>query len=201
MLKVMLCAAALAACAPAIAAAQSRAPSPAIVHTVPTAPPPVLAPVDAAAFAEAQALLRDMDYEAQMERTAAQAVNTTFDTTMRELQARLGEEVPAELTARVRALLMEHTARVVDDLRPVALDAAARIYARYFTADELREIRRIQTNPVMIKLTRVGPQLLPELMQVGVAAGMRREPQLMADLRRVIEQWESEHANSHPPVS
>jgi hypothetical protein len=136
-----------------------------------------------------------------MGRTAREAAERTFETMMREVQTRYGRPVPAELRARVRTVLMENLAHVIEEMRPTALEDAARVYARYFTASELQEIRRIQTNPVMMKLQRVSPQLLPELMQIGVAVSARHMPELTAQLRQVIEQWQSEQEGHRPHVS
>jgi hypothetical protein len=196
-LKAVLWTMALVAGTPLAAAPPAALPPP--VVTMP--PPPAARPaVDAAAMAEARALLHDMDFDGQLESTARRAAESTFDTMLRELQARYGGEVPAELRARVHALLMENVTQLIAEMRPTALDDAARVYARYFTADELREIRRIQTEPVMLKMQRLGPQILPELMQIGVAVSARHMPELAAALRRVVEQWQSEQAARRPHV-
>lgn len=196
MSKAMICAAVLAAGTPAFAAAQTGKPPPAdfVAPARPLLPPPVVATEpDPAALAEARGLMHDLDFEAQMVRTAREAGERTFATMMREIPARSGEQIPAELRERVRAVLMQNVARVIDEMRPTALEDAARIYARYFTADELREIRRVQTNPVMMKMQRLSPQLLAELMQIGIAASARHMPEVTAQVQRVIAQWRREH--------
>jgi hypothetical protein len=196
MLKAVLWTMALVAGAPLAAAPPAALPPP--VVRLPS--PPARPAVDAAAMAEARALLHDMDFDRQMESTARQAAESTFDTMLRELQAHYGGEVPAELRSRVHAVLMENVTQLIAEMRPTALDDAARVYARYFTADELREIRRIQTEPVMLKVQQLTPRILPELMQIGVAVSARHMPELTEALRRVVEQWQSEQAARRPHV-
>lgn len=202
MLKALSIAAAIAAGAPAFAADPPPAPPPPpVVRALPSAPPTAQPASDPAALAEARGLLRDIDFEGQMDRTAREGAERSFDTIMRETQASYGQEIPAELRARVHAILMEDVGRIVDEMRPTALDDAARIYARYFTAAELQEIRRIQTNPVIMKMQRLAPQFLPELMQIGVAASARHMPELMERVRQAVEQWEREQQARRPHVS
>jgi len=191
-------AAAVAASAPA-SAAPPQAPPP-VVSAVPATPPAPQPALDPAALAEARGLLHDIGFEEQIDQDAREAAESTFETTITELQRHYGTTIPAELRARVHAVMLENLAQVVDEMRPTALEDAARVYARFFTAAELQEIRRIQTNPVMAKMQRLAPQLMNELMQIGIAASARHMPDMMARLQQVYEQWRREQAALRPHV-
>ena len=78
---------------------------------------------------------------------------------------------------------------MVQDLKKTALEDAARIYARYFTAAEIRELQQLQTRPVMVKAQSVMPQLMPELMQIGIKAAAARQPATQERIRKLVEAW------------
>ena len=151
--------------------------------------PPSAQP-DAAALAAARDLLRSLNYEQQFEAGARQASEASFATTLQEIEARAQADVPEEVEAEIRGIVREHVERMIAEMRPTVLEDAARVYARYFTADELREVGRLMGNPVMAKMQQVGPQLTTELMQIGVAASARRMPELMASIQSAIEAWQ-----------
>jgi hypothetical protein len=154
-------------------------------------PPPVvtLTAPDPAALDAARDLLRSVNFEGQMEQTAQQAARATFDTIIAAEEARQGESMPADLKAAVQAVIAAQTSELIVEVKKTGLEDAARIYARYFSADELRELQRLQTNPVMKKAQSVGPTLLIELSQIGVRAAAARQPRVKAALDRVVADW------------
>lgn len=147
---------------------------------------------DPAAMREARDLLRATGFEAQIEASVIQSGESTFNTVMRQMEAQAGQDFPDDLEARIRSIMRDDLARLAADMRPTALEDAARVYARYLTAEEIRELRRLQTHPVMVKFQRIAPQFMDDLMQIGVAAAARRMPQLMERVRTEIEAWQRE---------
>ena len=119
---------------------------------------------------------------------------------MREFGRQFGEPVPSDLRGRLHSVMMDNVSTLIAELRPTALEDAARVYARYFTAAEIRELRQLQTNPVMIKMQRVAPQFMSELMQIGIAASARRMPEVNARVRREIEAWQRDRRDRRPRV-
>jgi hypothetical protein len=156
-----------------------------------TPPPPVvtLPDPDPAAVDAARDLLRSVNLEGQMEQTAQQAARATFDTVIAAEEARQGKPLPADLKVAVRGVVAAQTSEMVVELKKTGLEDAARIYAHYFSADELRELQRLQAQPVMKKAQAVGPTLLIELSQLGVRAAAARQPQVKAALDRAIADW------------
>lgn len=170
-----------------------------------TAPPPIVEEetpqaVDPAAVAEARDLLRATGFEEQLGTTMDRMAEDTFNTVLHEAETRTGNAMPADLRGRIHRILMEHVARTLAEMRPTALDDAARVYARYFTAAEIRELRQLQTSPVMIKMQRVAPRFMSELMQIGVAASARHMPEADAELRREIEAWQHDQNSRQPRI-
>lgn len=192
MLKMLMAAALLAGAAPRT--------EPATTPPAPPAPPAPAPALDHEAIAEARTLLRASGFETQFEEATNRIAEDTFATMMRELETRYGEPVPAELRTRLHSVMMENIANILADLRPTALEDSARVYARHFTAAEIRELRQLQTHPVMIKVQRIAPQLTSDLMQIGVAASARRMPEATERLRREFEAWERDHRRRRPRV-
>jgi hypothetical protein len=162
----------------------------------PPSPPMVAATDEIGRLAAARDLLRATDFEGQMELSAQQSAHATFETLLAAEEKRRGTPMPDDLRRAVRAVLDDHMSVLVADLKRTGLDDAARVYARYFTADELRELLRLQSNPVMKKAQAIGPLLLSDLMQIGVRASAQRQPALEAELKRVVREWLASHPGS-----
>ena len=155
---------------------------------------------DPAALAAARDLLRAVRYEQQIAATARQSLDATLTTILREVSNREGA-LPAELEAQFRVAVRDHVERLIVDIQSTALEDAAHIYARHFTAEEIRRIQSLQTDPVMVKMQGIAPQLASELMQIGIAPAARREPELRENLRQLIERWQAQHPEQQPTAS
>jgi hypothetical protein len=164
--------------APGAAAAQAPAPPGVQTH-----------PAEPGALKAATELLLATDFDAQVEAAAHQAANATFATVMKAEEDRLGQPLPDDLKKAVQAVLTEHVGEMVIEMRKSGLEEAAQIYARYFTEPELRELQRLQTNPVMKKAQAIGPAMLSELMQIGVRKATASRPRLQATLKQVFDDW------------
>ena len=156
------------------------------------APPEASAALDPAALAEARNLLHATGFEAQLEASVIQSGESSFATVMRQMETQAGRDFPVDLEARIRNIMREHLVSLAADMRPTALENSSRVYARYFTAEEIRELRRLQTHPVMVRFQRFAPQFMNDLTQLGVAAAARRLPRLMERLRTETEAWQRE---------
>lgn len=160
----------------------------------PPAPPAVSATDQIDRLAAARDLLRASEFERQMELSAAQSAHATFTTLLEAEEKRQGTSMPDDLRKAVQSVLDDHMSALVAELKRTGLEDAARIYARYFTAEELRELQRLQTHPVMKKAQAIGPLLLGDLMQIGVRAAAERQPALEAELKRVVREWLASHS-------
>jgi hypothetical protein len=146
----------------------------------------------------ARSLLKSSDFDSQLEQTTRQSAGATYDTILAALTGEDGTPVPEDLKASVRAILLEDVEGMIADMKLTALDQAAAIYARYFTADELRELERLQTNPIMVKFRRIAPGFMTELSQIGVAAAAARMPAMRAKVEAAVDQWKRSNAESEP---
>jgi hypothetical protein len=147
------------------------------------------AAADPAAVAAAREMLVASGFEGQMEQAALQNVQATFNTVLEAREKELGAPMPQELKAGILSLLQADTRALVAEMRKTALDDAARIYARYFTAAEIEELQALQTHPVMVKAQRVSSGLMTELMQLGIKPAAERQPQLQAKIQKLIADW------------
>ena len=163
----------------------------------PPPPPPIVTVTDEIGrLAAARDLLRATDFEGQMELSAQQSAHATFETLLAAEEKRRGMPVPDDLRKAIQTVLDDHMSGLIADLKRTGLEDAARIYARYFTADELRELLRLQSNPVMKKAQAISPLLLSDLMQIGVRAAAERQPALEAELKRVVRDWLASHPDA-----
>jgi hypothetical protein len=145
--------------------------------------------LDAAAIAAARDLLNATDFFAQWQSTADLTMEATLTTINQAFEREQGRPFPPDLDREVRQVLREHNATILAELRPHVLDDAARIYARYFTAEEIRELQRLQAHPVMVKFQRIAPAFLAELTQLGLDAAVRRGPELRARIDQIMAAW------------
>jgi hypothetical protein len=159
------------------------------------APPPVIQThaVEPGALKAATEMLIGSGFDDQVEATAHQSADATFATIIKAEEERLGQPMPEDLKAAVRAAMTVHVGELVAEMRKSALGEAAQIYARYFTEPELRELQRLQADPVMKKAQAVGPAMTSELMQIGVRVANSNRPRLQAEMKRNLDDWLARH--------
>jgi hypothetical protein len=151
---------------------------------------------DPAAMAAARDLLSSVDLERQVAETVVRTSEAVIDTIMRRFRDEHGEAFPEDLERQMREIVQAHNLRVITLMTPTLLDDSARIYARHFTAYELRELQRLQAHPVMQKSQRVAPQLFAELSQVGMGAAVAMQPELQRDIQQAVENWIASNASA-----
>ncbi|WP_182911896.1 DUF2059 domain-containing protein [Sphingomonas cavernae] len=149
---------------------------------------------DFAAVEAAVRLLRSQDYEKQMEEAALRSANASFDT-MFEHYAQEGSALPADLVDEIRLVILNNTRDLVEEMKKTALNDAAAIYARYFTAAEINELMALQSHPVMKKVQQVTRRMMPELMQIGLKTAAARQVELKAKIAETIESWQARQPN------
>jgi hypothetical protein len=155
----------------------------------PPAPVTGTATPDPAALAEARQLLIESGFETQMEQAAMANAEATFNTVLSTAERQRGSTMPEDLKQSVRRIVMADIRALVADMKVDALDKAAAVYARYFAADEMRALRRLQNEPVMVKMRQVAPQFMTDLTQIGVQAAAERMPALEVELRQAVADW------------
>lgn len=145
--------------------------------------------LDPAAVDAARDLLVAGDFDEQLERTAQLGSQVAFGTVLRHHEERLGFDFPEDLEAQLRQILMDHMDAYIATFRRSALEQSARVYARYFSAEEIRELQRLQSHPVMIKFQRVAPQFMVELGQIGLGDALQTSPALEQRIGEAVTTW------------
>jgi hypothetical protein len=169
---------AIAVCASSAASAQP-APSSTQTRTQP----------DTEAIAAARELLAATDFLSQMNQAAHLTAQATFGSLLQQIEARNGFDFPEELRTELRQIMLEEVDVRLAAMRETVLDDAAEIYGRYFSAEEIRELQRLQTHPVMRRLQQIAPQLTAELAQLGLAGAVERAPELERRISAAVEAW------------
>ena len=168
----------LAASSPTLVAAQAVAPT---------------ETTDPQALAAALALFDGPDLEDQLLASALHMVKASMDTEIEALRAR-DVEMPETLVEELRAFLYEETRLMVEEMAPTFRQDAAAVYARYFTAEELKELKRLQENPVMRKAEKLAPSLMAELSKIGMRVAAERMPDIERRGQELVEKWIVEKA-------
>jgi len=176
--------------APPATAAQPAAPA------TPRAP---AAEADPEALAAARALLQATDFDRLFRESARLTAIASFGTMIAAMEEQHGRDFPPDLEQELRQILDEHVQQTVEVALRTALEDSARIYARYFSAAEIRELQRLQTNPVMIRYQQIAPQFMAEMTQIGIAADAARMPQLMARINEAVTAWARRQAEEGEP--
>ena len=178
--------------------------APALAQPGQTPAPPVImptAPLDAEAVAAARELLVAVNFDTRLEETARLNTQATFGTFLRAMEEQQGSEFPEGLELQLRGILADHLEEALAEVLETALDESAQIYARYFTAAEIRELQRLQSHPVMVKYQRIAPAFMTELSQVGLPAMARRMPELEQRMRDAVEAWARSAVNAASPTT
>jgi len=148
------------------------------------------APTPEAIAAALELLPQDM-LEQQMVAASVHLIDAMIEEQTAAARRR-GEDMPDELVQRIRVLIHDENRTVVESVLPTIRNDAAMIYARYFTAEELRELRRIQQLPVMRRAERLMPEIMAELSRIGMRAAADRQPELQRRISELVEQWFAE---------
>lgn len=153
------------------------------------------AAVDPAAAAAVRELLAAMDYKTvmlesfkQMTASLPSAIKAGAEGAVRA-DPNLSDEQRAKKLAEVEQGVPKIAAAIsrtysdptlVDEM----LEAMVPIYARHYTADEMRQLATFYKTPVGAKTLRLMPQLMNEGMQVGQQIIMPRMQKLMQELKQ-----------------
>jgi hypothetical protein len=184
------------AAAGAAGAGQPPSDPPLVTVIVPAAP----AQPDVETLAAAREMLRGGgDFERQFLQTAQLSSQASLATMIEVVETRRNVDLPPELEAELSRIVADHVGTMTREILPAVLEDSARVYARYFSAEELRELNRLMRTPVLVRMQQVAPQLLTELQQVGVRAALGRQPELERRLTDAVGRWLSRRGE--PPLS
>ena len=169
-----------------------QAAPPPVVEITP-APPAALSAPAPEAMEAALALFDDMDLEKQMMAGFGRVMDASLQTQLEAFRAQ-GTELPEKVVVRLRGLLADQGKLIVADLLPTIRPQMAAIYARRFTAQELRELKRLQAHPVMKKAQLLAPEMLAEMTSIGGKAAAARSPELKQKVEKMVREVIAEEA-------
>lgn len=118
---------------------------------------------------------------------------TVIGEMQKEMQKR-GKEVPQRA---IQIAADSVTKTVLDALRDPSLNeeiikASIPIFAKYFTADEIRQLTAFYRSPVGVKTVRLMPQMTQDSIKAGEEIAMSRmsalEPTIMRNVKKSLEE-------------
>ena len=160
---------------------------PALAADNPTAADAATAPSEET-VAAALALFETADFEELVRSSVMHMTQAGIDGEMELLKAK-GVEMPEDLLTRLRELVFTEAGELVADMMPTLQLDAAMIYTRYFSLEELKELRLLQEHPVMRKAEKVAPQMMADLSKIGMEAAIARQPAMEEKIEALIEEW------------
>jgi sugar-specific transcriptional regulator TrmB len=144
---------------------------------------------DFAAFSAAREMLIGIGFEKNLEEVMLRMGDMSFSESLAASEREYSITFPDDLRDQLRRLVAETVHEMANELKKTVLDDAAHVYAKYFTAAEIRELQEIQRNPVMAKANKVMPAMQVELASIGVKAAAARQPSIQRQVKDVVERW------------
>ena len=145
--------------------------------------------IDPAAVNEAIKMLDAGDFEQQILMSTDVAVEGMLAIQIERLQKEAEEPLPDDLIASFRKTLLDHARSTLKRRMPQIKRQSAEIYAREFTVEELRRLREISDDPVMVKSRAKGQALSAQLMMVGVQAMRDSEGELKRKIEQLVQDY------------
>lgn len=94
----------------------------------------------------------------------------------------------SSITAEELKILKDEYLVIQKEQMAEILTEAPRIYARHFTADELKELYEFQSSPLGMKSLQVMPAIMGELMPMIIKHSQSAGPRMMEKLRNKIKE-------------
>ena len=148
-----------------------------------------VAVIEPGAVEEAMRMLEADDFEKQVLTSTDVMVEGMLAVQMERLQKASDEPVPEDLLTSFREAMRAHSTETMKQKMPQIKRQAAEIYAREFTVAELRRLREISQDPVMVKSRLKSQTLTAQLMLVGVGAMRDSEAELERKIEQIVEDY------------
>ena len=149
----------------------------------------VLAP-DPSTLVAARELMQSSDFQGQM-KAMGPRVATAMEQQMHQMFK--DNAIPEGLNSQLTAALKDYLGTMGEFFTPEFVDQLAGIYARHFTADELRHISVMLKDPVMQKFQREMPTLMSEMMPMMFEAMKPRQQLLQQKIKQIVTDWVANH--------
>lgn len=154
--------------------------SPAFAHAAP----------DAATIAAARELMQITDVQGQM-----RAIGPRLAESMGEQMRTMfkNEAMPEGLRIELTAAMQAYIGSMDGIYTPAFIDQLAALYARHFTADELRRLTLLMKEPVMQKFRTETPALISEMMPLTFEAMKPGQQQFLEKIKQIVADWMAKH--------
>src|SRR5947199_7933259 len=185
----------------AIAAVSASAQLAAAPVVVAPAPPAAAAAVhaskaDAATVAAAVQLLDGDGFDAQMMHSTDLMVGVSIAGMTDGLRKQFGDGLPNDFLDELRTTMHDHAMATMRARLPDMKRQVAEIYAEEFTRDELIHLRELHSDPVAVKARERGKEIEPKLMIIGVRTMQAAQPELEAQIKRLVTDYLAAHDKS-----
>jgi hypothetical protein len=179
-----------------IAAVMLASSSPAL-----TAPPSVPAPApapkpDEATVAEAVRLL-DLDgFDENMMHSTDLMMGVSLAAMIDQLQKQYGDALPADFIDQLKKTIHDHAMSTIRGHLSDMKRQIAEIYAEEFTRDELAHLRQLHEDPVAVKARDRAKDMQPKLLMIGVRTMQAAQPELDAEIKRMVSDYIAAHGKA-----
>jgi hypothetical protein len=183
-----------ASCAAAFISSLANAAPPA--HVVRVQPVVALpAQPDAATMAAAMHYLDVVQFEETSLRTGELMVGASFAAMVNGLHKQMGDQVPQDLVDQLHKAIHDHAMNTLRADLPDMKRKTAAVYASEFTRDELVRLAELQADPVAVKARERSKEMQPRLMEIGINAMRASEPQLDAEIKKIVADYLAAHGD------
>lgn len=134
-------------------------------------------------------MLEAGEFEAEVLKSTDVVMEGMLAVATERMQEEAGEPIPEEFLASFRKTLREHASTTMKSKMPHMKRQAAEIYAGEFTVEELRRMREIETDPVIMKARAKSQALSAKLMMVGMQAMRDSESALESKIEQVVHDY------------
>jgi uncharacterized protein len=145
---------------------------------------------DAATLAAARDLMATTDIRGQMRALMPRMADAVAGQ-LRQMFA--DNKMPDGLQQQLTAAIQANMASMQDVMTPQVIDQMAGVYARHFSADELKRVTALMRDPAMEKFRTEMPNMMGEIMPIMFGAMKPQQQAFQAKMRQIVADWMKQH--------
>ncbi|WP_454885073.1 DUF2059 domain-containing protein [Sphingomonas oryzagri] len=150
----------------------------------------VTAAPDPTTLAAARDLMAATDIQGQM-RALMPRMAEAAGTQLRQMFS--DNKMPDGLQQQMTAAIQANMTAMQDVMTPQVINQMATVYARHFSADELKRLTALMRDPVMARFRTEMPNTMGEIMPIMFTAMKPRQEAFQVKMRRIIADWIKQH--------
>jgi hypothetical protein len=172
------------------AGSQALAPARAVPPTAEASKP------DEATVAEAVRLLDVDGFDDDMMHSTDLVMGVSLAAMVDQMHKQYGDALPADFMDQLRRTIHDHAMATMRTHLPDVKRQIAEMYAQEFTRDELIHLRQLHEDPVAIKARQRAKEMQPKLLMIGVRTMQAAQPELDAEIKRMVSDYIATHGKS-----